>query len=135
MKPVKVIGQIFWARHDTPYDDGRYGVDIGFLSEKAIEKLQEEALLDVKYKDGSEEQQHYVTCRSNHPIKMVDMEGNPVKGRIGNHSECIAIVSPYEYTFKNKKGVGAGVRSPIVVTKLIPYAPKSSPEMDDLEAV
>ena len=76
MKPVKVKGQVFWSRHSEPYDDGRYGVDIGQLSEAAVEKLQDDAMLDVKHKDT---QQFYVTCKSNFPIKMVDSEGNEIE--------------------------------------------------------
>ena len=36
MKPVKVKGQIFWSRHNEAYDDGRFGVDIGQLSQAAV---------------------------------------------------------------------------------------------------
>ena len=65
MKPVKVKGKVFWSRHAEPYDDGRYGMDIGQLSEKAVQKLQDDAMLDVKHK---ELQQYFVTCKSNYPI-------------------------------------------------------------------
>ena len=134
MKPVKVKGQVFWSRHNEPYDDGRFGVDIGQLSEKAVEKLQDEAMLDVKHK---EDQQFYVTCKSNYPIKMVDSEGVEITGKIGNGSDCIAIIDPYAYNYKGKKGVSSGIRGTVIVTNLIPYdAPSASdPELEALEAV
>ena len=134
MKPVKVKGQIFWSRHNEAYDDGRFGVDIGQLSEKAVAKLQDEAMLDVKHK---EDQQFHVTCKSNYPIKMVDSEGVEITGKIGNGSDCVAIIDPYSYNYKGKKGVSAGIRGTVVVTNLIHYdAPSASdPELDALEAV
>lgn len=134
MKPVKVKGQVFWARHDEPYEDGRYGIDIGRLSEKAVTKLQEEGMLDVKHK---ELQEFYVTCKSNYPIKVVDAQGNPIEGKIGNGSDCVAIIDPYRYNYQGKKGVSAGLRGQVVVTELVHYeAPVVvDEEMDALEAV
>lgn len=133
MKPVKVKGEVFWSRHSEPYDDGRYGMDIGQLSEKAVQKLQEEAMLDVKHKDL---QQFYVTCKSNYPIKVVDQEGKEIAGKIGNGSKCIAIIDPYAYNYKGKKGVSAGVKE-VVVTDLVAYNPSSTSnaELAAMEAV
>ncbi len=134
MKPVKVKGEVFWSRHAEPYDDGRYGMDIGQLSEKAVQKLQEEAMLDVKHKDL---QQFYVTCKSNYPIKVVDTEGNEISSKIGNGSKCVAVIDPYAYNYKGKKGVSAGVKE-VVVTELIEYNPAggvSSQELAAMEAV
>src|SRR6056300_187502 len=134
MKPVKVKGQIFWSRHNEPYDDGRYGVDIGQLSEQAVAKLQDEAMIDVKHK---ETQDFHVTCKSNYPIKMVDSEGNEITGKIGNGSDCIAIIDPYTYNYKGKKGVSAGIRGEVVVTNLIEFtgAGAASADLNALEAV
>jgi len=134
MKPVKVKGEVFWSRHSEPYDDGRYGMDIGQLSEKAVQKLQEEAMLDVKHKDL---QQFYVTCKSNYPIRVLDTEGNTISSKIGNGSKCVAIIDPYAYNYKGKKGVSAGVKE-VVVTELVEYNPHGSqhnPELAEMEAV
>jgi hypothetical protein len=133
MKPVKVKGKVFWSRHAEPYDDGRYGMDIGQLSEKAVQKLQDDAMLDVKHK---ELQQYFVTCKSNYPIKVVDPEGNEITGKIGNGSECVAIIDPYSYNYKGKKGVSAGVKE-VVVTNLVEYNPgtTSNAELAAMEAV
>ena len=133
MKPVKVKGQVFWSRHNEAYDDGRYGVDIGQLSEQAVAKLQGEAMLDVKHKD---DQQFHVTCKSNYPIKMVDSKGNEITGKIGNGSDWIAIIDPYTYNYKGKKGVSAGIRGHVVVTNLIEYHGAGVADvMDEVEAV
>lgn len=134
MKPVKVKGKVFWSRHAEPYDDGRYGMDIGQLSETAVQKLQDDAMLDVKHKDL---QQYFVTCKSNYPIKVVDTEGKEIEGKIGNGSDCIAIIDPYSYNYKGKKGVSAGVKE-VVVTNLVEYNPggsTSNAELAALEAV
>ena len=134
MKPVKVKGEVFWSRHSETYDDGRYGMDIGQLSEKAVQKLQEEAMLDVKHKDL---QQFYVTCKSNYPIRVLDTEGNTISSKIGNGSKCVAIIDPYAYNYKGKKGVSAGVKE-VVVTELVEYNPHGSqhnPELAEMEAV
>jgi hypothetical protein len=133
MKPVKVKGQVYWSRHAEPYDDGRYGMDIGQLSETAVQKLQDEAMLDVKHKDL---QQYYVTCKSNYPIKVVDTEGKEIDAKIGNGSECVAVIAPYSYNYKGKKGISAGVLE-VVVTNLIEYNPAGSTnsELAAMEAV
>lgn len=131
MKPVKVKGQVYWSRHAEPYDDGRYGMDIGQLSETAVQKLQDEAMLDVKHKDL---QQYYVTCKSNYPIKVVDTEGKEIDGKIGNGSECVAVISPYSYNYKGKKGISAGVLE-VVVTNLIEYNPGGSSTSSELAAM
>lgn len=133
MKPVKVKGKIFWSRHSEPYDDGRYGLDVGELSDKAVEKLQEEAMLDVKDK---ELQKKHVTCKSNYPIKMVDKEGKEISAAIGNGSDCVAIIDPYTYNYKGKKGVSAGIRGNIIITNLIEYNGATPADlMDEVEAV
>jgi len=133
MKPVKVKGKVFWSRHAEPYDDGRYGMDIGQLSETAVQKLQDEAMLDVKHKDL---QQYFVTCKSNYPIKVVDTEGKEIDAKIGNGSECVAVISPYPYNYKGKKGISAGVLE-VVITNLIEYNPigGSKAELASMEAV
>jgi hypothetical protein len=131
MKPVKVKGQVYWSRHAEPYDDGRYGMDIGQLSETAVQKLQDEAMLDVKHKDL---QQYFVTCKSNYPIKVVDTEGKEIDGKIGNGSECVAVIAPYSYNYKGKKGISAGVLE-VVVTNLIEYNPGGSSTSSELAAM
>jgi hypothetical protein len=91
-------------------------------------------MLDVKHKDL---QQFYVTCKSNYPIKVVDTEGNEISSKIGNGSKCVAVIDPYAYNYKGKKGVSAGVKE-VVVTELIEYNPAggvSSQELASMEAV
>jgi hypothetical protein len=48
------------------------------------------------------------------------MDGGVINAKVGNGSKGIALLKPYEYTFKGKKGVGVGINK-LIVTDLKVY--------------
>jgi hypothetical protein len=51
---------------------------------------------------------------------------------VGNGSKAIALIAPYEWKFKNKKGVSASLKK-LVITDLVKYEAKDDVDMDDDE--
>lgn len=121
VKPVKVQADIMWAFLDTPNQlSGRYQVDLCNLTKDAVAAL-EGMGIPVRTKEGQPEKGQFVTAKSfNYPIKAEDSNGNPIVAKVGNGSKGIALVKPYEYSYKGKKGVGAGINK-LLVTDLKIY--------------
>ena len=121
IKPVKVQAEIMWAFLDTPNElSGKYQVDLCNLSKGAVAALQDMGI-NVRTKEGQPEKGYYITAKSaTRPISTVDVSGNPITVKVGNGSKGVALINPYEYTFKGKKGVGAGINK-LVVTDLKIY--------------
>ncbi len=132
MKPVKIKGDVMWANLTTPNKlSHKYQLEICNLSEKAIEALQDQAMLDVNH---SEEKGYYITPKSsNYPIKAFDTEGEElVNVLIGNGSKCTAVIKPYKNKFNGN--INAGV-SAITVTDLVEYNPEGADEEATAEAL
>jgi hypothetical protein len=126
LKPVKVQADLFWAFLDTPNQmSGKYQVDLCNLSKEAIKTL-EGMGVNVRKKDDKPEQGFFITAKSvNYPITATDSEGNPIKAKVANGSKGIALLKPYEYTYRNQKGVGVGING-LVITDLIEYQDNKS---------
>lgn len=131
LKPVKVQAEIMWAFLDKPNElSGKYQVDLCNLSKGAVATL-EGMGVSVRSKADQPEKGHFITAKSvNYPITTVDVEGNPVVGKVGNGSKGIALLKPYEYTFKGKKGVAVGINK-LVVTDLKLYETEEAVTADD----
>ena len=110
LKPVKVQADLFWAFLDTPNQmSGKYQVDLCNLSKEAIKTL-EGMGVNVRKKDDKPEQGFFITAKSvNYPITATDSDGNPIKAKVANGSKGVALLKPYEYTYRNQKGVGVGI--------------------------
>jgi hypothetical protein len=132
VKPVKVQADIMWAFLDTPNQmSGKYQVDLCNLTKGAVEAL-EGMGIPVYSKADKPEKGHYITAKSfNYPIKAEDMEGNPITAKVGNGSRGIALINPYQYSYKGKKGVGAGINK-LVVTDLKVYEGETVTADDDV---
>ena len=115
---VKVKAEIMWAFLNKPNEmSGKFQVDLCNLSDKAVGVL-EEMGIEVKTKEGKGA---YVTCKSTRPIAAYDDGGSLLEGEIlGNGSKAAAIITPYEWSFKGKKGVSPSLRK-MVITELVPY--------------
>jgi hypothetical protein len=115
---VKVKAEIMWAFLNKPNEmSGKFQVDLCNLSDKAVGAL-EEMGIEVKTKEGKGA---YVTCKSTRPIAAYDDGGSLLEGEIlGNGSKAAAIITPYEWSFKGKKGVSPSLRK-MVITELVPY--------------
>ena len=115
---VKVKAEVMWAFLNKPNEmSGKYQVDLCNLSDKAVGAL-EQMGIEVKTKEGKGA---YVTCKSTRPITVYDDGGSQIEGDIlGNGSKAAAIITPYAWTFKGKKGVSPSLKK-MVITELVPY--------------
>lgn len=129
LKPIKVKADIMWAcTSERNSESGKYQVDLCNLSDKAIQALED---MGIPVRNKQDEKGFFVTAKSaNYPIPVVDAEGKPINALIGNGSKGVALIKPYSYTYKGKKGVGAGINK-LTVTELIEYN-RQGVEAEDL---
>lgn len=127
---VTVKGTVYWAFLTKVNDmSGSYQVDIGQLSDKAVKAL--EAIgITANFKD---EQGFYVTCKSKNTIRAYDTDHDEIHDIIGNGSKCLAKIGAYDWTFKNKKGTSASLKS-FVITDLVAYEGAAA-DIDEEEAL
>lgn len=130
-KRVKVKCDLYWA-HLTKVNEmsGRYQVDLCNLSDAAVAALEEMGISVLENKEKKPEMGRFITYKSNHPIKVFDEDGNEINAKVGNGSKAKAIVGPYEWKYKNKKGISANA-SKIVITDLIEYQADVLDDNDD----
>lgn len=131
LKPLKVQAEIMWAFLDQPNQlSGKYQVDLCNLTKGAVDTLKSMGV-NVMNKENQPEKGQYITAKSvNYPIKTEDSNGNPINGKVGNGSKGIALLKPYEYSYKGKKGIGVGINK-LVVTDLVVYEGADSTETAD----
>jgi hypothetical protein len=87
--------------------------------------------VNVRTKPDQPEKGHFITAKSTtKPIAAVDTEGNKITAKVANGSKCVAIVNPFEYTFKGKKGVSVGANK-LIITELKVYEPDTE-VLDDV---
>lgn len=130
-KPVVINAQAFWANLQTMNElSGKYQVDLGQLSDAAVEALESQGI-SVRNKD--DERGNFITVKSRNAIKAYDTHGEEVGALVGNGSGVKAVIGYYDWTFQSKKG-----RSPsllkMVVTDLAVYNPEGNAPSVDLEA-
>ena len=126
-----VRGKAQWAHVFEPNElSGKYQVDICNLDAKTVKEL-EAVGIDVKTGEGDKaEKGRFIIAKSaKYPPKVVDRRGDVMDETvlIGNGSQIKASIRPYEWNFKGKAGVGAGLNS-LMVTSLVEYG-----GLDDLD--
>lgn len=116
---VKVNCDVYWVYHTKPADmSGKYEASLCNLSETAITNL-EGMGLEVRFREDKPEQGSFIVCKSTLPITITDANtGEPITSIVGNGSRAIAVVGPYEWAFKGKKGVSASLKS-LKITELV----------------
>ena len=132
LKPLKVQAEIMWAFLDTPNQlSGKYQVDLCNLTKGAVDALKSMGV-EVRSKSDQPEKGMFITAKSvNYPIKTEDSDGNPITAKVGNGSKGIALLKPYEYSYKGKKGIGVGINK-LVVTDLVVYEGEPVAATDDV---
>lgn len=132
---LTIKGTIMWAALEVVNEEsGKYQVDLCNLSDKAIDAL--EALeLTVHYKDDQPDKGHYITCKSQRPIRAYDTDGSIIDGRVvGNGSEFVAKITTYSWVYKKKAGVSPNVGR-LTITALELYEGEDSAPIDMDEAL
>jgi hypothetical protein len=122
---VKMKCELFWAQLTKINEmSGKYQVNLGMLSDAAVKAL-EDMGVSVSEKEGMGK---CIVCKSNTPIKAFDADGNEIEELVGNGTKAKVMVSAYEWTYKNKKGVSPSLKK-LVVTDLVKY--ETGGKLDD----
>lgn len=133
-KPVKVAADVMWASLSRPNEmSGAYQVELTNLSPQAVAAL-EELGVEAKKKADKPEKGFYITCKSKHPIRAYDTNGDEILVNVGNGSRATAVISSYAWTFKNKKGISPSLLK-LVITDLVTFGGDGATEMDEEEAL
>ena len=129
---IKVKADIMWAQLDKVNEmSGKFQVDLCNLSDAAVAAL-EEMGITVPEKEGRGK---YITCKSANPIKAFDNDGDEIVGvKVGNGSKAKAVITAYEWKYKNKKGVSPSIRK-LVITDLIEYDSGGAVDLSDDEVL
>ena len=119
---LKIKCDIYWAQLKKMNEmSGAYQVNLCNISDAAAKAL-EEMGITVNF-DGEKkpEMGKYITCKSkNRPMKAYDVDGEEIDAEIGNGSKAKALVTPYSWTYKNKKGISPSLKK-LVITELVEY--------------
>jgi hypothetical protein len=131
-KPVKFEAEVQWAFFNKKNEmSGKYQVDLTNLSENAVKALTD-AGLEPRNREDKPEKGWFITAKSNYEIKPVDKAGNEITDAVGNGSKAVALIKPYEWSWKNKKGVSPSLVK-IIITDLQVYnADQAVEEEDDI---
>lgn len=129
-KPIKFEAEVQWAFFNKKSEmSGKYQVDLTNLSEGAVKALQD-AGLEPRQREDKPEKGWFITAKSNYEIKPIDNSGTEITDAVGNGSRAIALIKPYEWSWKNKKGVSPSLVK-IIITDLKVYNPDSTVEEED----
>ena len=131
-KPIKVEAEVQWAFFNKKNEmSGKYQVDLTNLSENAVKALTD-AGLEPRNREDKPEKGWFITAKSNYEIKPVDKNGDEITDVVGNGSKAIAFIKPYEWSWKNKKGVSPSLVK-IVINDLKVYSAENAEiEEDDI---
>ena len=120
--------ELQWAKLNEPSDlSNKYTVNVIKLTDAQVKELKS-AGLTVKHGKDKEKPDpeigNYIAPSAQNPVTVVDsmkksIEGDEL-GKIGNGTIANVIVRPYDWTFKNKKGVGCGLQG-LQITELKEY--------------
>ena len=134
-RTVDIEATLYWPNLTRPNDmTGKYQVDLGNLDRSAIQTL---SGIGVSPKvdepdEGKPAKETFVTAKSNYPIKVMFKKGvevSPVE-QIGNGTKAKVRVTSYDWKFKNKTGVGLGIKK-LMVTELNKYSEPEEPDFED----
>ena len=123
-KRVKIKCDVFWAQLNKKNEmSDAYQVNLCNLSDQAVKALEDMGISVLENKEKKPEMGKYITCKSQKPIRAYDEDGQEIDSdvAIGNGSKAKAMITGYEWSYKNKKGVSPSLAK-LVVTDLIEYA-------------
>ena len=144
-----VTGIAQWASLAKPNDlSEKYQIDVCHLSEADVNQLEKQGVTNVHEEtsraDDKEPRGNYITMRSNAvsktgkilpPPDVVDAKKKPLPRGVlvGNGSKVNVVYDTFDWTYKKKAGISAGLRI-VQVIELVEYiAPDDSSGLDDLE--
>lgn len=135
IKKVKIKADVFWCQHTKVNDmSGKYQLNLCNLSDAAADALEAMGISVQVGEDKKSDMGRYITCKSQSPIRVYDTDGDEITEAIGNGSKAKALVSSYEWTYKNKKGVSPSLGK-LVITELVEYGADSALDGDDSDVL
>lgn len=140
---VKIKCDVYWASLNKVNEmSGKYQVNLCNLSDSACAALSELGIdhidaSDAVKDDGEPDEAKramgkYITCKSNSPIWTFDADGDRLTEdvKVGNGSKAKALIRPYDWKYKNKKGTSASCRR-LIITDLVEYTSADAGIDDD----
>ena len=123
--------EVMWASvHEVNEMSGKYQVDAINLNKKQVKSLEAEGI-EVQTCDRDEDNRgQFVTLKSTRPIKVVDMSKAPLTDLVGNGSVCNIAWNPFDWKFKKKTGISAGLQA-LQVVNLVTYESGGVDEFDE----
>ncbi len=123
---VPIAATLYWPFLDKRNEmSDKYQVDLGNLSEKAVNALE---MLGVSVRNKGDDRGDYITVKSEYPIEP-EFAGDPVdSGLIGNGSKASAAISTYDWQFKGKSGRSPSLKK-LRITEVAVYL-KEGDELD-----
>jgi hypothetical protein len=123
-KPITVSTTLYWANLSTKNTmSGKYQVDLGNLSEVAVEALQQRGI-DAKtkpFQEGKPEMGQFITCKSKNPIRAYNTAGDEISDLVGNGSTANVSVGYYDWKSPQGKPGRSGSVMKLIVTDLEVY--------------
>jgi hypothetical protein len=118
-KPVVVACELHWPFLNKPNEmSGKYQVDIGKLSSKAVDAL---SAMSIQVRNKGDDRGNYVTVKSKNPIMPAFSGMDAVDSSlIGNCSKANAAIQPYDWDFKGKKGISPSLAK-LLITEVAVY--------------
>ena len=118
-KPVVVACELHWPFLNKPNDmSGKYQVDIGKLSSKAVDAL---SAMSIQVNNKGDARGNYVTVKSNNPIIPAFSGIDAVDSSlIGNGTKANAAIKPYGWDFKGKTGISPSLAK-LLITEVAVY--------------
>jgi len=128
-KNIRLDGvELQWAKlHEPSEMSNKYTVNLIKLTDAQVKELK---AAGVTVKNGKDRQNptpeigNFIAPSAQNPVMVVDSMKRSIEGddlaKIGNGTIANVIIRPYDWTFKNKKGVGCGLQG-IQVTELKEY--------------
>ena len=128
---LKLKCDIYWAQLTRKNEmSDAFQVNLCNLSDKAVAALEDMGISVLENAEKKPEMGKYITCKSQKPIKAFDTDGDDIVEDIGNGSKAICMISAYNWTYKNKKGVSPSLAK-LVITDLVEYAGSTNISAND----
>ena len=137
-RQVNITGWLKWPNLAKANDmSGKFQVDVTKLSPADLKKLKSVGIIarDGADKDKSDpDAGMYITPKAGRMVPVVDSKLNPLSlteiENIGNDTTAEVSVRAYDYTYKGKSGVGAGLQG-IKVDEMVEYSAATMFEPSD----
>ena len=116
---VPVAATVYWANLNKINEmSGKYQVDLGNLSEKAVNALE---MLGVSVNNKGDDRGDFITVKSTYPIDPEFVNTDAVdSGMIGNGTKANVAISYYDWEFRGKKGRSPSIKK-MRITELAVY--------------